>query len=113
MKILIFSLFYGLSQITYASQVAQCLGTFVFDNSPVSARIYSENGVGRIEIETSEDKIQSETEVKISPDLTVTVENNNAFRLSFSVSQSQPASQVQAFRDGQFFVEDFYCIRVN
>lgn len=102
----------GFAQLASADQVAQCLGTLVLDNSPVTAKIYSDNKIGRIEIETSIDTVESEAKVDLSSDLSAAV-SGNKFQMNFSVSHGRPISPIQAFRDGAFFVEDFYCVRVN
>jgi hypothetical protein len=112
MKTSLFLILLSFSQFALAGQVAQCLGTLVLDNSPVTAKVYSDNGTGRVMIETPIDTTQSPATVDLQPDSTVTIGNNN-FQMNFSVSQAKSSSTIQAFRDGAFFVEDFYCIRVN
>lgn len=100
------------SQFSHANQVAQCLGTLALDFTPVTAKVYDQPNGGEIIIETSIDTVKGTTKISYKADEEVEV-YDNPFQMSFTATYDSPAHSVQAFRDGAFFVEDFYCIRVR
>lgn len=103
---------FGFTQISYAEQVAQCLGTNVSNDHPVTAKVYLENNTGKILLETTDYQVESATKVDILSESTISIYDND-FVMSFEVSREAPTVPVQAFLQGAFFVEDFYCIYVR
>jgi hypothetical protein len=114
MRLLNLSVFIGLfalANLSHASQVAECQGTCVLDDTPVTAKIYSDSGIGKIVIETTIDVVESPTKIDfLGTDLKI---YDNNFQMFFTVSPKKSASSVEAFRGGEFFVEDFICVLVN
>jgi hypothetical protein len=106
--ILIFTL---LSAQTYAkgNLIVQCKGSLVVDLSLVTANVYlTDTGIGKVIIHTDIDSIEGEALVK-ELDKNSYFISSNKFQMYFEVSHDQVAVDVQAFRDGMFFVEDFLC----
>ena len=100
------------TSICHASQLAECKGTSDVDGSPVTAVVSQENGKGIIVIKTSVDSTSSPTEITNLSSGAVRI-FDNSFQMDFTVSQTLQAGPIQAFRGGEFFVDDFVCSLSN
>lgn len=108
MKFLICLLTLLFAQLSAATEVAECLGTADWDGSQVTANVVSDAVGKRIIIQTHVDTVESTTAInRIGLDRWEITDND--FRMNFTVKAGEETSPVEAFRDGQFFVEDFAC----
>ena len=101
---------FGYQTFSWAQEVAVCHGSLVLDDSPVTAKVSLENGVGKIVIQTTIDTVMSQTKIESIGSNTLSVYDND-FKMNFTLSSNDLASPVEAFRGGAFFVEDFICSR--
>jgi len=94
-----------------ASQIAECSGRLDWDSSPVVAKIFSENNVGKIVVQTKDEILESPTKIDFLANNSIRIYDND-YVMDFIVSSNLETS-VGAFREGVFFVSDFVCTRTN
>lgn len=93
-----------------ATEIAECTGNQDYDDSPVIAKIYFENGFGHISVQTSNELFEVSTDVEFLDHDIIHIYNNRLV-MDFIASPLSETTSVQSFRDGMFFVSDFTCQR--
>ena len=98
--------------ICHANEVTICRGTSDLDGSSVSAIVSVENGTGQIVMTTSIDSTTSSTKIEILPNNAFRV-FDNSYQMDFTIAPGLKDGPIEAFRGGEFFVDDFICTGSN
>ena len=88
--------------------IIECKGPLVTDWSEVTATIYRVSDIkGKIVMTTSTEVFESGTGLEFDKGLISVFDNE--FQMFFTVSKGIITENVQAYRDGMFFVDEFTC----